>query len=503
MRSFDVKRGSRRIFIFVAFLLAYPFFPAAAQKKVLEQMDTLSNQARQLQSQMETLKPEISDSLDAIIHVYERNKFLIGKVDIKGNTKTKDFVIRRELYTRPGDYFNRAAVIRSLRQLSQLNYFNPEKIKPEPHPESDNKTVDLSYEVEEKSSDNVNASVGYSQAYGVTGALGFTINNFSLANPLEGGAGQILDFQWQFGEGSRYRTFSLGFTEPWLYGTPTTLGVSLYDTRQSYIADYQQTGISLRFGRSHIKWLDDFMRVDYTFRFQDNDVHDNLGNPYYRVGKTTQFAVNQTITRNSTDSPIFPTTGSIVSLSTDISGGPLLPGTVDYHKWLFNADWFTPLFGSSRMVLYASTNFGYINGFTSDTTIPPIEYFYMGGTGLGYIATIPLRGYDDQSIGDRNASGTIIPGRVMVKHTAELRLALTLNPIPIYILGFAEAGNSYQDFSHADIFQLKRSYGFGARLLINPIGLVGFDYGYGVDPIYPNLSEPSGWHFHFQFGKGF
>ncbi|MFI5250833.1 MAG: outer membrane protein assembly factor BamA [Bacteroidota bacterium] len=456
---------------------------------------------------MFNLDPEINrvgkDSLDIIVHVYERNKFVLGKVDIKGNTKTKDYVIRRELYTRPGDYFNRSAIIRSLRQLSQLNYFNPEKLKPEPHPLNDNKTVDLTYEVEEKSSDNVNASVGYSQAYGATGALGFTLNNFSIANPLEGGAGQIFTFQWQFGEGSRYRTFTVGFTEPWLYNTPTLLGVSLFDTRQTIIADYQQTGISLRVGRGHLKWLDDLMRIDYTLRFQNNDIHDNYGNQFYRVGRTTQYSINQTISRNSTDSPIFPSSGSLVSLSTEISGPPVLPGNVDYHKWLFDADWFTPMFGTSKMVLYTSSQFGYIAGFKSDTTIPPLEYFYMGGTGLTYVQTTPLRGYDDQSVGPRNELGILIPGRVMVKHTVELRFAVTLNPIPIYVLGFAEGGNIFQDFSRADLFNLKKSYGFGARLLINPIGMVGFDYGYGADPIYPRLNEPSGWHFHFQFGKGF
>lgn len=443
--------------------------------------------------------------VDIIVHINERNQFHIGKVDIKGNTKTSDNVIRRELYTRPGDTFSRAAIIRSLRQLAQLNYFNPEKLKPDTRI-ADDKTVDLAYEVEEKSSDNVNASIGYSQIWGVTGMVGFTLNNFSIRDPLEGGAGQILNFQWEFGEGARYRTFSLGFTEPWLYNTPTTLGVSLYDTRQIYIYDLQQTGISLRLGR-RLKWPDDYFRADWTLRFQNNDVHDNGGVPFYRVGKTTQYSVTQTISRNSTDSPIFPAIGSIVSLSVEMSGGPLLPGNVDYHKWLFNADWFTPLLGANRLVLYASTSLGYVAGFKEDSDIPPIEYFYMGGTGFGYIATTPLRGYDERSIGPKDAVGNEIGGRVMVKHTAEVRLAVTLNPIPIYLLGFAEGGNVFEDFNRANFLNLKRSLGFGARLLINPIGMIGFDYGYGFDdgtgPYGGPKGSPSGWKFHFQFGRGF
>jgi outer membrane protein insertion porin family len=452
------------------------------------------------------LDPEIkrvgTDSLDIIVRVYERNQFRVGKVDIKGNTKTSDFVIRRELFTRPGDFFNRSQIIRSLRQLSQLNYFNPEALRPDYRINEDGETVDLSFEVEEKSSDNVNASVGYSQAFGVTGALGFTINNFSIAEPLSGGAGQIFNFEWQFGEGARFRTFSLNFTEPWLYGRPTTLGVSLFDTRQIYTYDLRQTGVSTRVGR-RLNWPDNYFRADWTFRFQNINVIDNGGNPFIEEGKTTQYSITQTFSRNSTDSPIFPSDGSAVSFSTEISGGPLLPGNVDYHKWLFSADWYTPLFGTNRLVLYTSTTLGYINGFESDSRIPPNEKFYMGGTGVGYIATTPLRGYEDRSIGPVNNAGQELGGNVLTKQTMEMRFALAINPIPIYILAFAEGGNVFADFKHADLMDLKRSYGFGARLLINPLGLIGFDYGYGADDIFPRDGKADGWKFHFQFGRGF
>lgn len=442
-----------------------------------------------------------ADSVDIIIQVYERNQFRIRHIDIVGNTKTQDNVIRRELFTRPGDFFNRSAIIRSLRQLQQLNYFNPEKLRPEPKL-VDEENVDIVYTVEEKSSDNVNASVGYSGAFGVTGSLGFTINNFSLAEPLSGGGGQVLNFDWQFGEGSRFRTFSLSFTEPWLYNTPTTLGVSLYDTRQVFVYDLQQTGLSVRVGRGRLTWPDNYFRIDWTFRFQLNNIIDNGNNFLYQVGKTTQYSVTQTISRNSTDNPIFPSTGSNLSLSTEISGG-ILPGNVRYQKWIFNSDWYTPLFATNRLVFSASTIFGYLNGFTDEPNIPPIEYFYMGGVPIGYGYATPLRGYEDRSVGPVLSSGGEAGGNVVAKQTLELRLAITLNPIPIYVLGFAEAGNVYKDFSHTDFFDMKRSFGFGARLMIQPIGLIGFDYGYGADDVLPRDGQPDGWHFHFQFGRGF
>jgi outer membrane protein insertion porin family len=441
-----------------------------------------------------------ADSLDINIQIYERNQFRIGQVDVRGNRKTRENVIRRELFTRPGDFFSRALIIRSLRQLSQLNYFNPEKLRPDTRL-ADDQTVDLIYEVEEKSNDNVNASVGYSGAFGVTGALGFTINNFAISNPMEGGGGQILNFDWQFGEGARFRTFSLSFTEPWLFDRPTTLGFSIFDSRQRFSWDLRQTGISMRLGR-RLSWPDNYSRADWTLRYQSNDIRDAGGSPYYELGVSKQVSITQVLSRNSTDSPIFPSIGSSVALSTEISGGPL-PGTVDYHKWNFNSEWYIPLFGSSRVVLYSSTAIGFLEGFFGNSKIPPIEYFYMGGTLMGYVSTTPLRGYEDRSIGPINSSGQEEGGRVMSKHSLELRFAATINPMPIYFLTFVEGGNVFRNLKEADFFDLKRSYGIGARLLIQPIGMIGFDYAYGADDVLPKDGKPDGWHFHFQFGRGF
>ncbi|MBX2990931.1 MAG: outer membrane protein assembly factor BamA [Bacteroidetes bacterium] len=450
------------------------------------------------------LEPEetrvAEDSVDIRIKVYERNKFVIGRVDIKGNTKTHDKVIRRELYSRPGDFFNRAAIIRSIRQLSVLNYFNPEKINPDTYIHPEDNIVDLTYSVEEKSSDNINASIGYSGAFGVTGALGFTINNFSIAEPLSGGAGQILNFEWQFGTESQYRTFTVGFTEPWLFDSPTTFGVSLYSTKIRYTYNSERTGGSLRIGR-RFRWPDDYFRGDWILTGQR--VAEDY--PLIDVGlsKYTQVSITQIISRNSIDNPVFPTYGSNFSLSIQMSGGPLLPGNVDFHKWILNSEWYVPLFNSSRVALYLSSEFGYVGEFGQSAGLPFNDRFYMGGTGLGYISTTALRGYEDQSIGPRDQLGRIFGGRAMTRQTAELRLALAINPIPIYILGFVEGGNVWERWQKADFANLKRSAGFGARLQINPIGLIGFDYGFGFDDVLPLDGQPDGWKFHFVFGRGF
>jgi outer membrane protein insertion porin family len=437
------------------------------------------------------------DSLDIIIHVRERNQFRIAKVDIKGNTKTQERVIRRELYTRPGDYFSRSKIIRSIRQLSVLNYFNPEKIKPDTK-FVDDKNVDVVYEVEEKSSDTFNMSVGYSGVLGFTGAIGLTFNNFALAEPFSGGGGQMLGFDWQFGgtEGYSNRTLSVSFREPWLYDTPTSLGFSLYDSELRYTYNIRQTGGTVSLGR-RFKFPDDYFSGNWTLRVQRIDAQ-NYSSYYYNPGVTTQFSIAQVIARNSINNPVFPSEGSNIALSTEISGGPLLPGSAKYNKHLLTAEWYVPVFNNPKFALYLGTNFGGIFGYDSLKNVPPTEIFTMGGTGLGLVNNTQLRGYEDRSVGaSPNYNGT-----VMIKHTAELRYNLSLNPIPIYFLTFAEAGNVWAGMKGADFMDLKRSAGFGARIMVNPIGMLGFDYGYGFDDVAVK-GKPDGWRFHFQFGKGF
>jgi outer membrane protein insertion porin family len=441
------------------------------------------------------------DSMDISIRIEEKNQFRVGKVDITGNDKTKDKVIRRELYTIPGDYFNRGLLLRSIQQLANLQYFNVEKLygpQAIDYSLANDSTVNVVFNVEEKSSDYLNASVGYSGSFGFSGSVGITLTNFSAAEPFRLGGGQILSFNWQFGVGSLYRTFTLGFTEPWFMDTPTLVGAEVFDTRQAYIYDLRQSGGTLKVGR-RLKWPDDFFYIQGLFKFQYNNVI-NGGN-YYAEGQSRQYTVGATISRKDIDNPIFPSTGSSVSLNGELSGGPLLPGDVDYYKLGFKAEWYKRLFNSNRLVFYTVADLGYIEEIVKGTQIQPFEFFYMGGNGL-VIATTPLRGYDDRTVGPRNSQGNVFGGRVMTRYTTELRFAVTLDPIPLYLIAFAEAGNVWENLNTTDPFDLRRSVGFGARILINPIGLIGFDLGYGFDRRLTDGKDPA-WLFHFQFGRGF
>ncbi len=443
------------------------------------------------------------DSIDINIRVYEGTRFRVGRVDIAGNTKTKDKVIRRELYTVPRDYFSRAAIMRSIQQLSNLQYFNVEKLYQEgvDYAPVNDSTVNITYKVEEKSSDYLNASVGYSGSFGFSGMIGVTLTNFSIAEPFQMGAGQILNFNWQFGVSNYYRTFSLGFTEPWFMDTPTLLGFEVFDTRQNYVYELAQTGGTFRFGR-RLKWPDDYFYVSAYFKYQNNNIQ--YGGGYYATGKSEQYTLGLGLSRKDIDNPIFPSQGSNISLDIDVSGGPFLPGSVDYYKINLKNEWYKRLFGSNRLALYAGSEFGFLDKFRWDTKINPFEYFFMGGNGM-IIATTPLRGYDDRTVGPRRYSQSegyiVVGGSTMIKHTFEIRAAAALEPVPIYFIAFAEAGNVFYDLKSTNFFDLRRAIGFGARLLINPVGLVGFDFGYGFDKRDVDGGKPS-LKFHFQFGIG-
>lgn len=437
------------------------------------------------------------NKINLTFKITENNIYKLGLISFEGNDKTKDKVLRRELYTIPGDYFNRTNVRRSLEQLRALNYFNPEKLNPDVSLENDS-TVNIKYTVSERSSDQFNASVGYSGSFGVTGALGLTFNNFDLLEPFSGGGGQQLNFNWQFGEAGSFRTFSIGFQEPWLFDTPTSLGFSLFDTRTNYNYDIRETGGVLNLGR-RFKWPDDYFRGDWAVKLQSTDVINGGG--YYQTGQKTQFSIKQTITRSTVFDPLFPQTGTRISNSTELSGGPFLPGNITFVKDIFTAETYTPLIRNQKLVLYSNFNFYFVNPFEKDKYLPPTELFYMGGNGLAY-NTIALRGYDDRNIGPKDLARNPLGGKVAIKYSVELRYPLSMDPFPIYVLTFAEAGNIWSDFNKTDPFDLRRSVGFGTRLYLPAVGLVGFDFGYGFDRLIEDKISPS-LVFHFQFGRGF
>ena len=451
--------------------------------------------------------PFSEDVVNIKYKILENQKVFVRNVNIYGNSKTKEKVIRRELKLYPGEVFNRTKLIRSQREVFILNYFSD--VIPNISPVDDDE-VDVEISVEEKQTDRANASAGFSQRDGAIGSIGVDFNNFI-------GNGQILSFNWQFGR--IFRSLSIGFTEPWLFDTPTLAGFRVFSTnrRGRFIPlDQEEIGGSISLGR-RFRWPDDYFRGNSTLRIAsrkfsnitDRGVFDRLVSAERaaevsdddidnEVIKSNQRSLTMILTRDSRDRPEFPTQGSVFSLLSQISGGPL-GGDEEFFKSIISVDWYTPLFWN--FVLLNRYKFGSIGTFTKDAFIPWDENFFMGGSGL----TIgePLRGYDDRTVGPPSPTSSIfaLGGRVMTKFSTELRFPIAPNPT-IFGLFFYEGGNTWLDLNSTDVFDLFESAGFGLRMFMPLVGLIGFDMGYGFD----DLTEPGkreGWKVHFQFGRQF
>lgn len=439
----------------------------------------------------ETLRGK--DTLDIHFIVTEGNPVRVRKILISGNTRTKDRVLRRELRLRPGDVFSKELLMRSHRDLMMLNYFAT--VEPNVLPANEEE-LDLTFKVEEKSTDTANMSAGWSELDRLIGSIGLGMNNLF-------GNGQQLSLDWNFGR--YYRSFNVGFTEPWFMNTPTLIGVNFFDTkREAYYIGYSQRmkGLSLRFGR-RFRWPDNFFRGDWIYRLEEQEYSDFSAyilewNPNNITGidwPLTSSSITQILSRNSLNNPEFPTRGSSVSLSTSLSGG-LLGGVVNYHKHIFSSEFFIPVI-SDKLILMARGKMGYMEKIGSKENIFPWDYFHIGGGGLS--RSEPLRGYEDPLVGGSISSEG---GKTMLKTTFELRFPIVSNPTMFGLL-FTEAGETWQDLKHTDPFNLKRSVGIGARLFMPMVGIIGFDYGYGFDRVDSDGNRKGAWKTHFVFGRSF
>lgn len=438
-------------------------------------------------------KPVGLDTVDIHWFISEGKPAKVGEIIIAGNTRTKEKVIRRALRIFPGEIFNKTAVQRSQREVYILNYFSDVQIEPIATNEDE---IDLKFTVKERSTDTAHMSAGYSERDKMIGNIGVTMNNLF-------GNGQKLSFDWNFGR--YYRSFQIGFTEPWLMDTPTTGGFSFWDTKRSksYYQPFKETsrGGTFQIGR-RFRWPDIYFRGDWIYRISQTNYDDfqdwYLESYPYGIASMdwplTVSSMTQIFTRNSFDMPEFPTQGSEVSLSTEVAGGPF-GGDADYHKHIFEAKWFVPIYW--KFVLYSNVMMGAIAGFNDNSNIPTYELFYMGGAGL--TRSIPLRGYEDPYAGTW-AQG--YGGRMALKYSTEFRVQIIPNPT-MYGLVFAEAGNTWRRFEDMDPMNLRRSVGVGARLFMPMIGIIGFDYAYGFDNVNSSGDREGRWEPHFVFGRGF
>lgn len=468
-----------------------------------------------------------NDSIDIEMRIFEGKQARIGKVTISGNTRTNDHVIMRELKTLPGQLYSRDDVYRSLRELQQLQYFDQENLQPEILPDQDNGLVNIEYKLKEVSSDKFEISGGWGAGM-VIGTVGVTFTNFSAKNlfkkdawrPLPGGDGQQLSLRAQT-NGTYYYSLSASFTEPWLGGKkPNALSTSVY---YSYQDDgyYNNSGspaywLSI-FGASvslgkRLQWPDDYFTFVQGISFQQYNVKNYKAITDFNNGRSNNLNYNFTIARSSSDSPIFPRTGSDLSVSTQLTFPYSLFNGKDYttmstedkYKWLeyykinVKSSWYFNIF--DNLVMSTRARFGFLGQYNKKVGYSPFERFYVGGDGLQGWAldgreVIALRGYTTGSLSPTNGAN------VFDKFTLDIRYPISLNPMAtIYALTFFEAGNSWSNFEGFAPFKMYRSAGIGLRLFMPMFGLIGIDWGYGFDQV-PGNATSGGPQFHFSIGQ--
>lgn len=505
-------------------------------------------------SRVEAIETSVySDTIDHEIRVVEGPQATYGKITVSGNDKTKDYVILRELRTVPGEKYSREDIIRTQRELGQLGFLNPEKTNPNVVPHIETGTVDITWQVEEKSADQLELSAGFGGGIGLTGTLGVTFNNFSIKNifkksswdPLPTGDGQKLSARIQ-SNGKAFRSYSFSFTEPWLGGKKrNSFSINYYDTKFTNAFDQfgqpcrtcadtsfiKTVGFGVQLGKQ-LKWPDDYFSLLYSVNVQQYTLsnYSLSGFNNLRNGKSTNLSLKTTLLRSSTGpSPIFPTYGSNFALSGQFTLPYSLLGIgnsvrdnsftlPEFHKWRFNADWYVGLGKpkgadkNKQFILRIAAKYGFIGRYNAKLDISPFERFQVGDAGLSN--TQAVLGYDIIAHRGYPVYGSSNPKinpdgvqpqtyfTIFNKYIAEIRFPFSTNPTStIYGLAFFEAANGWYDFKTYNPFKLRRSVGVGARFFLPMFGLLGFDYGIGLDRVNATTGIKGAGKFTFMLGQ--
>ena len=485
-----------------------------------------------LMSQIEPTEIVVgADSLDFEIRIFEGNQFTINNVGITGNNRVNDEVIRRELYTRPGELYNRALIMQTIRTLAGMQHFNEEALIPDIKPVS-NDLVDINWPLEEKASDQFNVAAGWGSGTFV-GSVGITLNNLSMRNffkkgawkPYPSGQNQRLSISGQT-NGTYYKALALSFQDPWLGGRkPNSFTISGHLSEQNnayYIwqkatSFFRSYGLSVGLGK-RLSWPDPYFSFYGELAYQLYGLK-NYSSFLMENGYANMLSMRLIFGRNSTDQPIYPRRGSDISVSLQITppysafdgknyADPNLSEQsryrwIEFHKWQFKAQWFQALSSNGNLVLMAKAEMGYLGHYDKDK-ISPFERFQIGGDGMsGYtmygVDIISLRGYKDGAL---DPVGSYY-STAYNKYTLELRYPIILKPSSqIYVLGFLEAGNGFNSWKDFSPWKVKRSAGVGVRLYLPIVGMLGIDWGWGFDPP-AGSTKRSGSQFHFVIGQQF
>ena len=475
------------------------------------------------------------DSLDIEIRIYEGKPYTINEVGISGNMRVDDETIRRELYVRPGELYNRALIMQTMRTLAGMGHFDEQYIVPDMQPVSD-ELVNINWPLQEKASDQFNLAGGWGAGTFV-GSIGVTLNNLSMKNffkkgawqPYPSGQNQKLSISGQT-NGTYYKALSMSFTDPWLGGRrPNSFTFSGYISEQNnayYVWQtatmyYRSMGLFAGFGK-RMQWPDPYFTFYGEFGYQRYDLQ-GWNSFILNNGKANTLSLKLVFQRSSADSPFFARSGSEFTLSvqatppfslwdgkdyatlrqqnTDVAKQEMYRW-IEFHKWLLKGRWYYPITNDQKLIVMLGAEMGYLGNY-NENKVSPFERFEIGGDGMtGYnmygVDIISLRGYDDGALDPSDYYSVAYN-----KYTMELRYPVILKPSSsIYVLGFVEGGSGFNSWSEFSPFKIKRSAGVGVRMFLPVVGLIGVDWGYGFDMPFGS-TERSGSQFHFVLGQQF
>ena len=501
--------------------------------------------------------------IDIEVRISEGKPAYFNTVSVIGNDKTNDHVVYRELRTRPGQLYSKANVVRTVRELGQLGFFDAQEISPNfNNPNPAEGTIDMEYSVKETGSSQIELQGGYGGG-GFIGTLGLSFNNFSIKDifkkdaykPIPMGDGQKLALRLQ---ASRFfQTYSFSFSEPWLGGKrPVQFSTSISHTKQFLFnrrtrnADksrsFNITGITFGLAK-RLSVPDDYFTLSQAISYQRYDLNNyNTGLFTFGDGFSNNLSYTVGLTRNNTNvDPIFPTGGSNFGISAKFSLPYSLFNGVDYEalqaerdnnnairanatatdldrtnaqtriaeidqqkfSWLefykikFSGEWFTQL--AKNLVLRPKIEYGFLGAYNNDRGVIPFERFYLGGDGLGNFSLDGREVIQLRGYPNQSLSDQD-GGSIYNKFSLELRYPITLKAsAKIYALGFLEGGSSQNNFRDFNPFDLKRSAGLGIRIFMPAFGLLGIDFGHRFDDIPGQPGSSNKWETHFIIGQQF
>ncbi|PYF72540.1 Beta-barrel assembly machine subunit BamA [Pedobacter nutrimenti] len=482
------------------------------------------------------------DTVDLEMRIYEGPQYTNNRITIKGNTITNDRVVRREIRTKPGEKFSKELLVRTVREIGQLGNFDESKTVPTPKPNPADGTVDIEYAVEEKPSDQVELSGGFGGGR-IIGTLGLTFNNFSLRNlfnlkaykPLPKGDGQKLSLRGQT-NGKQYQSYSFSFSEPWLGGKkPLSFGISAFtslssnagntvyggvDESDSRFQKIRLNGVTVSLGR-RLNWPDNYFQLTHSVNIQQY-ILNNYPGYKFSTGTSYNFNLTQEFSRDSRDSPIFPTGGSYFRFTVQATPPYSLLNNInyatasdkqrykftEYHKWKLEGQWFNRIAG--KLVLMSQAQFGFLGTYNKAVGEAAFERFKLGGDGMqGFdflqgSEIIKMRGYANNAVIPVGSTPYIAQNSgspIFTKYVLELRYpVIASQQATAYIVGFAEGGNTWNTFKEYNPFNIRRSAGIGARIFLPIFGMLGIDYGHAFDRI-PGIQDGGKQNFTFSIAQ--